>query len=1398
MSAVKGATLRRQQRHRHTPDAAHGCDTPIPLVFRTHNDGLSKAAFLFCPKNFNLVNPTTAAAAASPNAASPNSTSGSPAGAARHGAGVPNASGAGSPSNPKRFAASTSPAATTAAATATATAATAASAAPSADAESVRTLVEAIVELRPFFAPPLFNSSTNSGSTMNLSALVSGSPPTASTAHLDQSPSFNSLMVRPSSSASLGLGSYVDLMSLSSFASPTAYGGGAGANDSFNFSGTVTSAATGRYEDRPRAAGSPRAVGSAGGGQRMRPAAPHAAYAGGPGMLGGSSVHHNAGSSSSGGGGGGGAAGAGAGAAGGSGGVAGAAHTAIGTSASSLMHPSGGWICRAMAFNEKEVSHANGAISVNQSLTAKCALINEVAKGKIMARILSSYEEVQERYGLSHVELTVDNQYVSRSDLFLLSQALRERILYEGEEIHLCGFRLRVREMLQVVSSGSGPSPVSSSPAIPISAPTTGAGSGSGASPANIANTPANNTGGTSSYVRVGCGLVLPTTRINFQSLSPVHYIVVELAREMWDTTIDGRIALTWALRKFLSELLLKQLPKRKASPLIRVVFTGRLQKEFQFDRHGDVFHVLELPREARNVDVVEEVRMHCEALVDRVLREVQTTAYHQLEAEVAAYRDGRAGRGGGGSGEQQPRGGGGAAGGWREGEGDSGVYSSPTTTSPDRDAALEAYVRQRQTYIDAITPKRLFVHAKQSNTLEALSILVERSNHHYIDRHLTLSGHAITVVSAGKGFYQVTNSLVQIVCARLHDMGLEKVHVVCIGRPPLHVTPLLEYTADDDTLRSQYHLHSRALSSTGAARGGAHAPSTAVERYYETPEWISVFFFHSALSNNGGETVFELLPKEHWQREHPVMSIADMMWQPQELRSSPTPASLQQQQQQQLRSSPNSGGASAGSAGKTLLGTAQAGGGRHSDYVKGGEEDGHYATSNAAARQRGDLDEPAPAAAEGGPGCEPVGHGGGVEDVASAHHVSADAAANPPLLIPGLGLRFYPLADVTLPVATAAAASADFSVDRWESKSAMCADDGNATSAAATAVSPTWASRSYFPDVLEVSATASHGTDLLPSLASPASHHASLGPRTKTSTTAGRASPVFAAGGAASSPLLVRTTTASSSVFTSPNVPMRGSMPRAGAPAMAAAWREHHHTLHGLHSSLNASQPHLAYPPHPAFAGAFPPLLQPSSTSPQRRGSGDGPRRDAEVGTGGSAQRRVRGGGSVGATTTAAVRMPPYPSSSSIAVSASGAGDGRRHSQPNSLTSYTMMSHPSLHISRSFDYQTTANPTYHSLGAFERSVRSAGSSLTGRHHHHNSSPSSHLQPRSLLCREGSVAKSSGNSICGRPPASGAAAAAAAAAVNESGAGLQSLEGGGGVGGAPLRRARGTAYTPRS
>ncbi|GET86102.1 hypothetical protein, conserved [Leishmania tarentolae] len=1407
---MKGASLRRQQRHSHRPSFSQGSDAPVSLVFRTHGDSLSKAAFLFCPKNFNLANPVSAtdsaaAAASASSSASILPVSSLPAQSARHGV-TPSPQSAG-PHDGKRFTSAAS---------------------SSSAAESVQTLVEAIVELRPSSQSVHHGHGAcggGMGSSHNLSGLTPGNLLTSGTG--DGTTGLLSLSAHAPSNSLAGAGPYVDLMAASPFVSTPSSASFAGASGGEGLSMAITPPpGASRNGESLRTPTMSRRQGGVVG-----------VYAGTLGIANVPSIPSSSGVPNT-------TAGGGSGPAGGTSAASGGG--AIGAGGSCfLMHPSGGWICRAMAFNEKEVSHANGAISVNQSLMSKCALINEVAKGKIMARILSSYQDVQKRYGLSHVEVTVDNQYLGRSDMFLIAEALRERILYEGEELHVCGFRMRVREMLQAVVSSPNTTPsnaatslvppafsaalpgVSASSAVVSSATVTPAGVGTSGGTASTAASGAGASGSAMSmgagavgttgstlasaadaitYVRVGNGIVLPTTRINFQSLSPVHYILLELSREMWETTMDGRIALTLAIRKFLSELLLKQLPKHKASPLICVVFTGRVRSEFQFSRHSDVFHMLELPRDLRsNADIVEEIRMHCEALVDRVLREVQDSAWRQLEAEVRAYREATA--------ASHSRASGSKSAGYRlANDGDdqdtdphllrerevsnatataSGINQFPSAgetlkrgrtsvafsaATAATEASFDAYVRSRQQYIESITVERLFVHAKQSNTLEALSLLLERCTHSYADRNLTLCGHAVTVVSAGKGFYQVTNNLVQVLCARLHDTGLEKVHIVCVGRPPLHVTPLLEYTSDDDTLRSQYHLHSCVLvrAGVGARDMGGGAPTSLrageVERYYETPEWMSVLFFHASLQHKcGGETVFELLPKECWLREHSVMAALKTLW-----TTAPEPRQHALQPHSRLHSTP------------TLLP-----GGATGD---GGEEGG---TTSADAGATGGLNGRGEAAVD----AAMMGSCGG-PDVAAGE--LSLPGGSPPLLIPGLGLRSYPVPEVTLPVNSHSAnllLYGDICDAETPTSQHVALPTGVTTDFAITAggiggrPSQLPVPLHLPPFVGEPFGASWTGSMSVEHVASPTSPLCSSSGKAAAVSWLGAAAAATAAAAAplstiskSSSPLLVRSATNNSSLSAFPTAPTQGSMPQGMTGTVtqavqAVAWQQSQ-LQQGLqpmrasytlpHSSAGSALPQHARCGHPMQTFNGMPFIAAAANSGGVWGMEVAP---APTVAWSSLQPRRSRTGATGAAGTAYHHLAAPNGNgghrTTMMTAATSAFGGGRASHSNSLPSYyTTSGKPALHISHSFDHKTTTNPEPRSLGGLEYSMRSAGSSLRGPY-----ANAPRLHNRSLLWRDRSTSKSSMTSIVTSVPAATTAAGAdLSLSCNNAAGGLRSVQ----------------------
>ncbi|EKF28050.1 DNA-directed RNA polymerase III largest subunit, putative [Trypanosoma cruzi marinkellei] len=499
------------------------------------------------------------------------------------------------------------------------------------------------------------------------------------------------------------------------------------------------------------------------------------------------------------------------------------------------------WVCRAYCFGEKDAIYANGAISVHQSLANKSQFINNIAKGKALARVVPTYDEVRRRFGLSHLELSFENQSVTRADMFLISEALRDRILYEGEEVTLCGFKMKVNEMLRTLQ------PVAAAESAAGGALQQGDGvknnntaasdvdvehravepswmslkaSGSQRAPTQLhftypsltLPTPQHPQDGKeeSRYRRVQSGLVTKETLVNFRSLSPVHYILIEISKEMWNPTVDGRITLGWVMKNFIREYLVHQVHKHKASPLIHILMVGRLYPKYAINGNVDVLHVMKIPHDYRSTSLVEEVELQCEEFLRRVLQEVKKT----LKKETATVSTEAVGE---------------------------------TTCTPGEGVPSIS----QADVADTLTEQNLFVHAKNTCTVETINLVLEECIQGRWDAN---TGYIISIVSAGKGLYQVTNELSQTTCTRLFSIGIEKINIICMGRPPLHITPLFEYFSEDETLRSQYHLH------LGQSN----------RRFYERPEWVRCLFYHPAVdATSSGLLTFDLLTREEWMQRH-------------------------------------------------------------------------------------------------------------------------------------------------------------------------------------------------------------------------------------------------------------------------------------------------------------------------------------------------------------------------------------------------------------------------------------------------------------------------------------------------------------------------------------------------
>lgn len=517
-----------------------------------------------------------------------------------------------------------------------------------------------------------------------------------------------------------------------------------------------------------------------------------------------------------------------------------------------LLHPSGGWLCRATAHNfdatdpsspSSSTHRLSHYISVSHALTSTCAIVNDLTKATMMAKVLTDGADLRRRYGLSHVELRVkDHVRLSRGDMYLITHQLRDRILYQGMDLELLHYQLSVEELLFRDEHCKDDQ---------------------------------------RSIVPVGYGIVTSHTLINFVSPNPIHYIVLELSKEMWNTTTDGRTNLVWARNKFLRDFLSKQLLTARGAPLLRVVFTGRLRP---FSLRGepigevvDVFHVEELTLKTSQsyADAAEQINVCCDAFLEKLHKELRQEL-RRMNGMLPLRRKGADG---------------GAAEVDREGsraaapphgintcfmpckeaerrEKMKSALSSPRQTDRRKRRSLELPANLRDD--DPFVEGSYFTCSQESNTMECLLVILEWCREQQLNEHLSYTGISITVLSAGKGVYDVSNVVVQLACIHLHDLGIERVNVVCMGRPPLHVTPLLVYSTKDVTLLTQSHIDSEHRT---PCCDDPDCSQLGEKLYYESPAWMRVLFYYPRSVTNSGSVSFDLLSKEEWQQKYAGMS---------------------------------------------------------------------------------------------------------------------------------------------------------------------------------------------------------------------------------------------------------------------------------------------------------------------------------------------------------------------------------------------------------------------------------------------------------------------------------------------------------------------------------------------
>lgn len=92
--------------------------------------------------------------------------------------------------------------------------------------------------------------------------------------------------------------------------------------------------------------------------------------------------------------------------------------------------------------------------------------------------------------------------------------------------------------------------------------------------------------------------------------------------------------------------------------------------------------------------------------------------------------------------------------------------------------------------------------NASQGNVLEAVNVVLNIQQFHFLDRDLYRTGNSIVVVSPGCGVFEVDKGLAGITYQRMMDNGIGS-DMLSLGLPPLHIAPFFLYNVSHTSFRN-------------------------------------------------------------------------------------------------------------------------------------------------------------------------------------------------------------------------------------------------------------------------------------------------------------------------------------------------------------------------------------------------------------------------------------------------------------------------------------------------------------------------------------------------------------------------------------------------------------------
>lgn len=126
---------------------------------------------------------------------------------------------------------------------------------------------------------------------------------------------------------------------------------------------------------------------------------------------------------------------------------------------------------------------------------------------------------------------------------------------------------------------------------------------------------------------------------------------------------------------------------------------------------------------------------------------------------------------------------------------------------------------------------------------LEALNLGLNPTEHHYIDRSLSLTGATSLVITPGTGYYRVPKQLLRLTTTRMLDQGFG-LDLISLAKPPLHQTPIFSFLGADPD--NGIGGEGKIGSSAGDPLWGGddERPGEALKTFWWEPFWISITFW--------------------------------------------------------------------------------------------------------------------------------------------------------------------------------------------------------------------------------------------------------------------------------------------------------------------------------------------------------------------------------------------------------------------------------------------------------------------------------------------------------------------------------------------------------------------------